>query len=117
MIKLMKDNEAEDLKIKEECEKGRMEDTRTAALASRAVDDMTDAMTKLDQEIAQAKKEIEAKTADRATTTQELKEAKKIRADENAEWKESDASDAEAAVTVENAKKVLVQFYKDNNLQ
>jgi hypothetical protein len=117
MIQVMKDNEAEDLKIKEECEKGRMEDTRTAALASRAVDDMTDAMTKLDQEIAQAKKEIDAKTADRATTAQELKEAKKNRAEENAEWKENDASDAEAAVTVENAKKVLVQFYKDNNLQ
>jgi len=116
MIKTMNDNEAEDLKIKEECEQGRMDDTREAALDSRAVDDMTDAMTKLEQEIEETKKEIISKTEDRAKTQTELDAAQKLRNEENAEWKESDAQDKEAAETVESAKTVLTKFYKDNGL-
>merc|ERR1719218_218606 len=39
-----------------------------------------------------------------------------MRDDEHAEWEQTDADDKAAAETVNNAKKVLEGFYKDNNL-
>ena len=47
MITLLRDEENEDLKIKETCEKDRMENTRKAILASREIDEMSDHITKL----------------------------------------------------------------------
>jgi len=116
MIAALKSAEASDLRIKEECEQGRMDDTREAALAGRAIDDMTDAMTTLEQEIAQANKEIESLTEDRKKTKEELDTATDLRKKENAQHLVSDKEDAEAAETVNNAKDVLAGFYKDNNL-
>lgn len=104
------------MKIKEGCEKGRMEDTRTAALASRAIDDHTDAMTKLNAEIKQLEKDIVAMEEKKTNVKEELATATDLRKKENTEWKASDSDDEQAAITVNNAKDVLEGFYKDNNL-
>merc|ERR1719272_2117292 len=93
-----------------------MDDTREAALASRAVDEMTDAMTKLDQEIDAAAKEIASKQEERKNTNTELEEADKLRGEEQGEFRTSQQEDQEAAKTVDNAKNVLANFYKDNGL-
>merc|ERR1719502_2383296 len=100
--------------IKEECEKGRMEDTREAALASRAIDDMTDAMNKLEEEVAQLEKDIKAAEEKKQQNINELAEARDLRKKENLEWNTSDKEDEEAAATVKNAENVLAGFYKDN---
>jgi hypothetical protein len=52
MIALLKDEENSDLEKKEECEKNRMEDTRTAVLKARSVDESSELIAKLSAEIA-----------------------------------------------------------------
>jgi len=116
MIGTLKSEAASDLKIKEDCEKGRMEDTRTAALASRAIDDFTDAMTKLNSEIKQLEKDIVAMEEKKTKVKEELATATDLRKKENTEWTSSNSDDEQAAITVNNAKDVLEGFYKDNNL-
>jgi len=116
MIGTLKSEAASDLKIKEDCEKGRMEDTRTAALASRAIDDFTDAMTKLNAEIKQLEKDIVAMEEKKTKVKEELATATDLRKKENTEWTASNSDDEQAAITVNNAKDVLEGFYKDNNL-
>merc|ERR1719310_682218 len=51
MLALLSGDEEADLAIKEECEKGRMEDTRSAILSSRLMDEATDKIAKLTAEI------------------------------------------------------------------
>jgi len=116
MISTLKSEAASDLKIKEGCEKDRMADTRTAALASRAIDDHTDAMNKLISEIKQLEKDIVNMEDKKTKVKEELATATDLRKKENAEWKSSDSDDEQAAITVNNAKDVLEGFYKDNNL-
>jgi len=116
MIAVLKSEEASDLKIKQDCEKGRMEDTKDAADAGHAIDDMTDAMTKLEEEISQVSKEIVDLKGEKKTAETELSEATDLRKRENAQWKVSDSEDAQAAETVKGATAVLAGFYKENNL-
>jgi chromosome segregation ATPase len=116
MIGVLKGEEEDDLKIKDECEKGRMEDTREAALAARDIDDMTDAITKLGQEIEQISQNIADMEAQTEQIKKELKEAADLRKKENLEWQTSSKEDEEAAETVLSARDVLENFYKDNKL-
>merc|ERR1719420_2359981 len=57
MIEVLKEEEESDLHIKEMCEEDRARNTREAALKSRAMDELTDATTTLEGEIAQLKDE------------------------------------------------------------
>jgi len=116
MIKTLNADEAEDLEIKEECEKNRMKDTREAALTSRSIDDMTDTMAKLTEEIAQIVKDIASMTEQIKKTTEELEVATELRKKEKAEWHQSDADDKAAVELVVQAKDVLANFYKENDL-
>merc|ERR1719171_2487933 len=59
MIKLLKEEEDKDLETKQTCEKDRMEDTREAIKTSREIDEDTDLITKLTEQIARCKKTIE----------------------------------------------------------
>merc|ERR1719380_441210 len=61
MIHTLKEEGDEDLEIKEDCEKTRAKKTREAILASRSIDETTDAITKLLAEIAEIKAENKAK--------------------------------------------------------
>jgi len=116
MISVLQSEEASDLKIKEECEDGRMADTRASAEASRDIDDMTDAMTKLEEEVQQIAKEVAAMTAEKEQTQKELTEAADLRKKEHAEWLVSNKEDEEAAETVTSARDVLANFYKEKGL-
>jgi hypothetical protein len=116
MIKLLKSEEEKDLEIKQTCEEDRMEDTRTAIVASRDIDDMTDLVNKLAAKIAECEKTIEELLEEHKKTKEELKKATRMRDDENAAWKVTNKDDKDAAATVLSAKEVLEGFYKDNDL-
>merc|ERR1740117_1779806 len=114
MVKQLAAEEETDLQTKQTCEEDRMADTREAITSSRAIDDMTDAITQLSTRIADCEKKIEDLVADKKANREELKKAQRMRDDENAAWKKTDADDKAAAETVANAKNVLEGFYKDN---
>merc|ERR1740130_2007009 len=116
MVKQLAAEEQTDLETKQTCEEDRMADTREAITSSRDIDDMTDAITALSSRIADCEKKIEDLIADKKANREELKKAQRMRDDENAAWKKTDADDKAAAETVANAKNVLEGFYKDNRL-
>jgi len=116
MIALLKDQEKKDLDIKQTCEEDRMKDTRTATEASRAIDDMTDKITRLVEEIKTLDEEIKSLLADHKQVTQELADATKIRENEHTAFLATDKDDKAAADTVRQAKDVLEKFYKDNKM-
>jgi len=116
MIKLLKGEEEADLEIKQNCESDRMSDTREAIVSSREIDEMTDKITKLTEDIAQCKKTIEELEAEHKETKEALEKAQRMRKDENAAWSETNKDDKAAAETVASAIQVLSSFYKDNGL-
>merc|ERR1719272_590478 len=116
MVKQLQDEENVDLETKQTCEKDRMADTRDAIVASRDIDEMTDAITKLTEEIAQCEKTIEELVAEHKKAKEALAKAQRMRDDENRAWKATDADDKTAAETVLSARDVLEGFYKENNL-
>merc|ERR1719487_2603733 len=107
MIALLESEEEKDLEIKQTCEKDRMENTREAILASRDIDEKTDKITALTEEIAECKKTIEELIAEHKKTKEALEKAQRMRDDENAAWKVTDKDDKEAAETVASAIEVL----------
>jgi len=116
MLELLEKEQDEDLKIKEDCEKTRADDTRDAIVLSREMDDLSDKITRLESEIAEIEKEVEEKKAEIKEIEKELKEATKIREEETAEFEKNKKDDEDAAVIVANAREVLEQFYKENAL-
>jgi len=116
MISTLHAEESTDLAEKEQCEKDMMEDTRKSVVTSRTMDELTDAMTKLKEEIEEILKEIEEKEATIKETEEQLAAATKQRQAENKDWMITDADDKEAVETVKQAKEVLSQFYAENNL-
>merc|ERR1719298_318349 len=91
MITLLEKEEDEDLAIKQTCEKDRMEDTREAIVTSRDIDEDTELITKLTEQIAKCEKKIEELVAEHKKTKEELDKAQRMRDDENAAWKKTDA--------------------------
>jgi len=116
MIETLKDEEAEDLKNKEACEADRADDTRDAIVLSRKMDDFTETITRLQAEIEDAKAEIKEKRATSKETRSQLNEAKEQRKAEHSEFKTALADDEEMAKVVAEAKAVLENFYKENEL-
>merc|ERR1719265_2624653 len=87
-----------------------------AIVLSRDIDEATDLIAKLTARIAECQEKIKELDAEHEKTKEALAKATKMRKDENAAWKETDADDKLAAETVQNARDVLANFYKDNNL-
>merc|ERR550537_1106421 len=116
MVATLKKEEETDLETKEGCEKDRDEQTRTAAVKSREMDELTDSITRLTDQIANIKTEIEEKKETIKATEDELASATEQRKNENADFKLTDADDKLAKETVEKATGVLESFYADNNL-
>jgi len=116
MVTLLKEQENKDLEIKQTCEKDRMSDTRKAILAGQEIDENTDLMNQLTHEIKVLQEEIAKIVAEHTKVKEELAAATKIRKDENAAFKVTDADDKAAAETVASSSRVLADFYKDNNL-
>jgi len=114
MLQTLKDEEAEDLKSKEECEKSRMEQTKDARKFSIAIDDAED-MIRLEQgKIAEWKAQIAEKEAEIKQNEKDLDEATKAREDENSEYKKAKAEDEAAVGLIEKAMETLKSFYEEN---
>jgi len=116
MIDNLKGEENSDLAKKEQCEKDRAADTRTAVKTSREMDEATDALTKLKSDIADITIDIQDRNQTIELTQKGLDEATALREAEHKEWQESDRDDKEMVAIVEQAKSVLEQFYKENLL-
>jgi len=116
MLDLLKKEQEEDLKIKEDCEETRAKDTRDAVVGSRAMDDHSDEITRLESEIAVIVKEVEEKTQEIEEIEKELKEATTIREEETAAFKINKKDDEEAVILVADAREVIANFYKENAL-
>lgn len=116
MVSTLKAEEATDLKVKEDCEKTRAEDTRTASLTSRAIDELTDAITQLETEIKELKSQIADAEEQIKQIEAQLAKAKQVREEEAAEYAANKKDDQEAVSLVTQAKDVLADFYKDNKL-
>lgn len=116
MVKTLKAEEATDLDNKEDCEQTRADDTRKAILFSRAMDDATDTITRLQSEIEEIKSDVSDKKKSIAKAEEELKGATRQREDENTEFKSNLADDKDMASVLAKAKAVLEDFYKENDL-
>jgi len=116
MVQTLKDEEGSDLEKKEDCEKGRMEQTKEARELSNAIDDASDVITRNKAKIEELKIQIAEKEADNERMAKELKEATRQRADEKSQYEAAKADDEAAAGLIKNAKEVLEGFYKDNGL-
>merc|ERR1719198_2156406 len=93
-----------------------MKDTRDAIVAGREIDELSDKITHSAAVIAQCEKTIEQLKAAWKETKEELDKAQRMRTDENTAWQATDKDDKLAAETVQSARDVLANFYKDNNL-
>jgi len=116
MVKTLKSEEETDLENKEDCEKDRADDTRTAIKAARTMDERSDTIVELKNDIKEIVKTIEENNAEIKSITEELAKAKTMRGDENVEWEAANRDDGAAAELVERAKTVLSSFYEENDL-
>jgi peptidoglycan hydrolase CwlO-like protein len=116
MVTMLKEEEADDLKQKETCEQDRADDTRSAIKTSRTMDELTEAIMALNDEIEEAKKDKAEKEAEVESIKKELEELTKIRESENKEYLIAKADDEAASELVAQAKGVLETFYKENDL-
>jgi len=116
MVVTLKEQETQDLENKETCESDRAEDTRSAVKAGRKMDEASDTITKLKNDIVEIEKTIEDNLAEVKAITEELAKATTVRGDEQAQWVQSNEDDTAAAALVMQAKDVLSNFYSENNL-
>mmetsp|Transcript_136133 Transcript_136133/g.236607 ORF Transcript_136133/g.236607 Transcript_136133/m.236607 type:complete len:751 (+) Transcript_136133:69-2321(+) len=117
MISTLSAEEASDLENKETCETGRAEDTRSAIVLARTIDDMSDKITALTETIADLETKIDTANKTKMETQAQLDEATANRDAENKDFEASKADDLAAADLVTKAKEVLEKFYSDNNLK
>lgn len=116
MLNLLKTEETSDLKKKETCESDRTADTRDAAVASRNMDDMTDAITALQGEIKEIAADIDSKQTEVKEIKKQLAEATALRQAENADYLVAKKEDDDAKVLVVDATNVIKSFYESNQL-
>ena len=116
MVETLKKEEADELAKKEGCEKDRMDDTRSAAVASRTMDEKTELIMSLEEEIKELDAEIADKQAEVKSVQEQLTGATRLRADEAAAYAVAKKDDVDAVKLVADATEVLQKFYADNSL-
>jgi len=116
MVATLKSEEEIDLENKETCEKDRADDTRTAIKAARTMDERSDTVDALRNDIVEIVKTIAENAGEVKSVTEELSKAQTLRNDEHAEWEAADRDDGAAAELVDRAKGVLSDFYSENGL-
>merc|ERR1719160_1758896 len=116
MVETLREEEAEDLKNKEECEKERMEKTKEARTLSLKIDDATEEIARQRSLIEELKAQIEEKEAEIKKLKEDLDKATKQREDEKMAYEASSADDHAAAELIKQAMDVLKGFYEDNGL-
>merc|ERR1719160_996449 len=116
MVETLREEEAEDLKNKEECEKERMEKTKEARTLSLKIDDATEEIARQRSLIEELKAQIEEKEAEIKKLKEDLAAATKQREDEKLAYEASSADDHAAVELIKQAMDVLKGFYEDNGL-
>merc|ERR1719316_1037124 len=116
MVEELREDEATDLKNKEECEKERMEKTKEARKLSLKIDDATEEIARQRALIEELKAQIEEKEAEIKKLKEDLAKATKQREDEKLAYEASSADDHAAAELIKQAMDVLKGFYEDNGL-
>merc|ERR1719343_1729803 len=91
-------------------------DTRTASVTSRSIDEMTDDIATLKSEIEEIEGSIALLNDDIKKQESAIADSTAQREAEHKQWVASDSDDKEAVLTVKRAKDVLAKFYADNNL-
>jgi len=86
MVATLKGEEETDLENKETCEKDRADDTRTAIKAARTMDERSDTVDALTNDIAEIVKTIAENEAEIKSIQEELAKATTMRGDEHTEW-------------------------------
>lgn len=116
MVTVLDAEEQNDLEDKEKCEKTRRDDTRTAALDARHIDDLSDKISKLEADIESLNKEIANNNNQIAEIMSETQKAREMRQAENAEWQVNNRDDMNAADLVAQSRTVLERFYQSEGL-
>jgi len=111
MVTMLKEEETTELETKETCESERAKDVKDAQVASRAADDLTDTKTRLEEEITEVTTEIAAKEAEIKDIEEQLKDATRIREDEEKGFSVAKLDDEAAVGLIEKAHDVLMTFY------
>mmetsp|Transcript_47449 Transcript_47449/g.103125 ORF Transcript_47449/g.103125 Transcript_47449/m.103125 type:complete len:712 (-) Transcript_47449:50-2185(-) len=112
LVSTLKTEEQEDLFKKEQCEQTRADDAKSAQVLSRDVDEKTDAILRLANEIAQFEMQIDEMNLSINNTQDAQQKATVIRQDENAAFLGSKKEDEEAVTLVGKAIAVLRTFYE-----
>eukprot|EP00746_Dinoflagellata_sp_MGD_P160525 gnl/MRDRNA2_/MRDRNA2_87326_c0_seq1.p1 gnl/MRDRNA2_/MRDRNA2_87326_c0~~gnl/MRDRNA2_/MRDRNA2_87326_c0_seq1.p1 ORF type:complete len:717 (-),score=265.28 gnl/MRDRNA2_/MRDRNA2_87326_c0_seq1:8-2158(-) len=113
MIEDLHSEEDEDLAVKEQCEKDRMENTKTAKKTSQNIDDKTALINRKKAQIADLNTKIATAQATIKNLKLQLEEAKVMRQSETAEYEVAKQDDKAAKGLVEKAAGVLSKFYED----
>jgi len=116
MVATLKSEEQTDLTNKETCEKDRADDTRSAIVAARTMDEHSDTITEKNARIVEITQNIKDNNDEIAQLTKDLASATTERADAATLWKATNKDDLAAASLVQSAKEVLAKFYTDNEL-
>jgi len=114
MVTTLEDEMTQDASDKTDCENDRETNTKEAAGFSRDIDELSDDISKLEGEIKEINKEVEEKEQSVKDLEKEVKEAKKIRRDQNTEWKQNDTDDTAAIGLLEKAAGILKDHYAKN---
>jgi hypothetical protein len=116
MVATLHSEEESDRLAKDQCEKDREEDTRSALIAGRTMDERTDTIIELKADIVAIEKTIAENDVEIKEIQAEIVKAQKLRADEHTEWEAATREDEAANQLVLQAKDVLARFYQENNL-
>merc|ERR1719191_2300401 len=113
MISDLHSEEDEDLEVKEQCEKDRMENTKTAKKTSQNIDDKTALINRKKAQIQSLNEKIATAQATIKNLKLQLEEAGVNRQAETAEYEVAKTDDKAAKGLVEKAAGVLSKFYED----
>jgi len=113
MISDLHSEEDEDLEVKEQCEKDRMENTKIAKKTSQNIDDKTAFINRKKAQIESLNQKIAAAQASIKSLKLQLEEALVNRKAETAEYEVAKQDDKAAKGLVEKAAGVLQKFYED----
>jgi len=113
MVGNLRVEQASDEEKKEDCEANRMEDTRSAVQAGRAIDAASDTMTQLASDVGELDSQITQKEEQGAAIVEQLAAAEAQRKDEHVAFLNSQKDDEDAAKMVASAIEVLEAFYKE----
>jgi chromosome segregation ATPase len=113
----LKQEEADDLKEKEICDKERHEKTQEVQMKSKAIDSNTARIARFNSYIQEAEKRVEEIKVNIKDLEDQKEDAKIQRDKEHAEFEIALEDDTKAVEVVGNAIKVLEDFYARENLQ